>query len=212
LAKNLIQELMPRCEGCGKPSPSFLCTSCLSIERSKSSFYFGPVLRNSWDQAHISFDYDSKVIQNWLWRIKEKSQAERLQDLKFEHLPPNMLECSYDAIVAFPGDPTRSSRRLFDVADYLGRRLAKLLGQNFFSGAFVRRAFLGTLKDFGVNERRAFITKLVSLRSGFLPSGRLLLVDDVMTSGASLEWGAQLLKTRANRVDVYVLARKFISK
>ena len=214
LARELIQELMPRCESCGKPSPPFLCVACfqkLSFQN-RCGDHHGLEAGKAWDKAHVAFDYDSDVIKAWLWKLKEKAQGERFLDLQREHLPPQLLDTHYDGIVAFPGDPLRSNRRLFDVADYLGIRLSKLLGRPYYPKAFVRKAFLSSLKDLGAERRRLFIPQLVSLRPEFSVSGCLLLVDDVMTSGASLDWGAQLLKSVAKRVEVFVLARKMKSK
>jgi predicted amidophosphoribosyltransferase len=127
-----------------------------------------------------------------------------------ERWPP-ARSCS--EVVPVPSHPWMGLRRGFSPAWELARPLAKALGMPLRGGLLRRRLLDGSrVKRLGARERvelarRAFF---VSER---IRGQRLLLVDDVMTSGATLEACARLLKQAgAAEVIAAVWARTLPSR
>lgn len=109
-------------------------------------------------------------------------------------------------LVALPCHPTRSRERGLDHAQLLARELASCLGWPVDPGRL--RRVRATRRQVGLSpeERRA------NLRAAFLSQpwqGQdLLLVDDVLTTGASADAAAQALKAAgAGKVHVLAMAR-----
>lgn len=114
-----------------------------------------------------------------------------------------------DSVTAVPLHPTRLRERTFNQADALARRLADALGLPYRPDLLRRR--LPTHAQPGLSRRERFR----NVRDAFcaapdpiLESARLLLVDDVLTTGATAEACALALKRAgAARVTAVTLAR-----
>jgi len=110
-------------------------------------------------------------------------------------------------LVPLPGSYRGFWERGFDPALLLARHLA--LRRGWEVGRIIRRPLLDPPRRGESWEER--MRGALRLRSGDLPPGvkRVLLVDDVYTSGATARQAAQLLLGRgAEEVEVAVLARR----
>lgn len=112
--------------------------------------------------------------------------------------------------LSVPLHPTRRLERGFDQARLLGRELADRLGQEFFAGLRRHRVTLPQ-GHVGVPSRRANVEGAFALatRARRVIEGRTLaLVDDVVTSGATVQACASTLRRGGARaVIVVALAR-----
>lgn len=112
-----------------------------------------------------------------------------------------------DLIVPMPLHPNRLKDRGFNQAAEIARHAAKHLGLPWCSDALIRLYDTAPQAGLGREERWA------NLRGAFscpkpLSGARILLVDDVLTTGASLSACAEVLRhAGATRIDVAVLAR-----
>ncbi|MBN8554131.1 MAG: ComF family protein [Deltaproteobacteria bacterium] len=164
-----------------------------------------------WNESYISFLYLDGV-RDWIQDIKSNLRPERYGELKRSHLPE--FNKKYDGLVPVSSDPRSSAKKLFCSAEVLAQRVSKILKIPIFKNAFSRREFLSSQHDLNRVQRLLFLNQAVTLNlqiSESLPQ-KILLIDDVMTTGASLEIHAKLIKTRNCEVDVFCLARtpKFI--
>jgi ComF family protein len=110
-------------------------------------------------------------------------------------------------VVPLPGSYRGFRERGFDPALLLARNLALFTGWRV--GRFFRRPLLDPPRRGESWEER--VKGALRLCGGDLPPGvkRVLLVDDVYTSGATARQAAQLLLQRgAEKVEVAVLARR----
>ncbi len=108
------------------------------------------------------------------------------------------------ALVAVPLHPRRSRERGFDQAGWLARRLGRRLGVLCLDAE--RRRDTPSQRGLDRRERR------VNLRHAFRVSERLpprvVVIDDVMTTGATLEALAQACRAAgAEEVEAWAVAR-----
>lgn len=120
-----------------------------------------------------------------------------------ERAAPDVI-AGADAVVPVPLHPFRLFRRRYNQAAELARPLARHAGLRFMPDALRRTRMTAPQgqKDRHANVKGAF------LASSAVDGRRILLVDDVMTTGATASACAEaLLKAGAVSVDVAVLAR-----
>lgn len=110
----------------------------------------------------------------------------------------------WDALVPVPAHPVRRRERGHDAVDELARRLAPLLGLPV--ARLLRRArYCGPLTGHGRLERRRLIGVTLAARPAW---GRLLLLDDVTTTGTTFQSCRRvLLAAGAVSVDLLAAAR-----
>ncbi|MCC8195017.1 MAG: ComF family protein [Deltaproteobacteria bacterium] len=116
------------------------------------------------------------------------------------------IPAGYDALVPMPLHPRRLRERGFNQALEAGRPLASKLGVPIAPGMLRRTEHTHPQAGLSLAERNA------NVRGIFAASGvagtRLLLVDDIATTGASLRSAATTLRDAgAAGVDVAVIAR-----
>jgi predicted amidophosphoribosyltransferase len=111
-------------------------------------------------------------------------------------------------IVPIPSHPWTDLRRGFSPAGELARPLARLLGVPLRRGRIRRRLF-GGIRAKRLGARKRMVLARESFRaSGEIPGSRILLVDDVMTTGATIEACARALRQAgADEVRAVVWAR-----
>jgi ComF family protein len=113
-----------------------------------------------------------------------------------------------DLLVPVPLHPLRRLTRGFNQSELLARDLSGLLGQLPWAPLLVRRRRTAAQSELPADRRRGNVRNAFALK--FLPPGtrHLALLDDVMTTGSTLNECARVLKRAGvERVDVWVLAR-----
>jgi ComF family protein len=113
-----------------------------------------------------------------------------------------------DIVVPVPLHGKRERQRGYNQAHLLAREVAKLLAIRFEPKGLARRQDTPSQVGLeGIEARRANVSEAFEARTAF-PGPRVLVVDDVCTSGAMLEACATALKARsATNVQGLVFAR-----
>lgn len=182
----------PRCYRCRKVSPQALtCRPCRSSSRLYSvraaTIYTGLAKDVVW---HLKFHGAQAVT---------KQMAKRM----LRNIDPDV---SY-VIVPVPTASSRIRRRGYDQAVLLAKELSKLSGQTYMN--CLRR----TNQSHQVGARRS--QRLAQLKGAFrvvradsIHNANILLIDDVVTTGSTLESAATLLRrSGARRVSALVFAQ-----
>jgi ComF family protein len=116
-----------------------------------------------------------------------------------------------EAIAPAPLHPLRLLRRRYNQAAEIARPLAKLSGVPYLPDALVRRRATETQGGKSGTHRRRNVAGAFHVpdrRRAQVEGRRILLIDDVLTTGATAEGCARALKRAgAARVDLAVLAR-----
>ena len=114
-----------------------------------------------------------------------------------------------DLLAPVPAHWRRLIARRYDQAALLAQRLGRVSGRRVVPDLLRRTRATVPLGDKGAAERAALVADAFSVaRPARVAGKRVLLVDDVMTSGATAEACAwALLAAGAARVDVLAAAR-----
>lgn len=191
--RKLLRLAPPLCPKCGKPQPSgLLCANCWrepgKIDGIRSVSPFDGTMR----QAIYELKYHNlKAISVTL--------AELLADyLKVNPLPGEVL-------VPVPLHSKRLKERGYNHSALLSRELGKLTNLTVVDNCLVRlKHSLPQARAATVTERRLNVLDAFYCRNTRLREKRVLLIDDVCTSGATLEACAVALKD-AGAVSVWGL-------
>ncbi|MEZ7912398.1 MAG: ComF family protein [Propionivibrio sp.] len=183
----------PACPHCARPSPTgSACGACLRIPPHFDSVRAAFRYTYPFDRLLQDFKYGHRLsLAPWLsqelTRIGQGVDADR--------------------IVPLPLHAARLRQRGFNQTVLLARPLAAVRGRPLATDLLERRL------DTPPQAEQALAARHRNVRGAFhcnddLSGCRILLVDDVMTSGATLDEAARTLKLHgAVRVDALVLAR-----
>ncbi|MCI4354430.1 MAG: ComF family protein [Thermoplasmata archaeon] len=195
---------LPRCAACDGQvvAPDPLCAECTST--------LLPVCSDS-AGATAAFVYVGAVARA-LGRLKTERRAELarpLGDLLWASLEPRAGELRKVAVVPVPLHPVRLAERGFNQSGLLARRVARRLGAPLWPSALTRVRDTPRQATLRRAARIANVENAFMVREPEHVAGRsVLLVDDVWTTGATLEACARvLLEAGARAVFRSVLAR-----
>jgi ComF family protein len=190
--------LPPICPKCGKPQPGgILCSACVNrhtgLEGIRSPFKFEGIIR----EAVHQFKYKNL-----------RSLAGPLSLILQDYLQYNPLP--FEILVPVPLHPRRLRERGYNqsglLADLLGKSINHLVVDNCLSR---QKYVLPQAQTKSVAERRYNVNKAFVCRNSALKDKKVLLIDDVSTSGATLDACAAALKENgALSVWGLVLARE----
>ena len=175
----------PLCDGCVRRIPrlSFeLCVRCLAAEREP----IGCVLHRGYGVwAAWLYDERAQILAHALKYGGRPGLARSLAIPLVEALPPGVRP---DVVVDVPLHAARRRERGYNQAAVLADAVAERLGAPRLLGALVRPRATREQARLGSRERRANLAGAVRVACpDVLEERKVLLVDDVVTSGATLE-------------------------
>lgn len=130
-----------------------------------------------------------------------------LGQLLAEQVMVAMATDNFDAIVPVPLHPTRLRQRTFNQSLLIARQLSRRLKIPVASGLLARTRTTQTQQRLNATERQNNLKQAFQV-AGSARGARLLLVDDVMTTGATARTcAATLTAAGAAEVRVTILAR-----
>lgn len=203
-AVNWISEA--RCMKCGRPlsenDPGPLCFNC-SARRASDRHY-------AFDKGHVCAGYGS-VEQAVIFDLKYggkgdigETLGEILHDRMLSEYGHDTLADMYDYVIPVPIHKERKNRRGFNHADLMAKSFAKRAGLSCDADVLVRTRQTLPMKGLGPLERVANIHGAFEIRERKLPlikDARMLLVDDIFTTGATINEIAALLKDPSGHGD-----------
>ena len=222
LQDSLLHFLFPHvCEGCGTDvlePDHYLCIRCLS-SLPKTEFQFhanNPVEKIFWGRlpvrsatAHCYFTKES-MMQHLMHQLKYRGN--KALGVYLGKIMGTALEASnrfryVDALIPLPLFPTKERKRGFNQATVLCEGIAEILGKPVLTNAVIRTAHTES------QTKKNRIQRWLNMEGRFevvnptaIQGKHLLLVDDVITTGATLEaCGAALLQTENTQLSLATL-------
>jgi ComF family protein len=197
----------PYCSCCGREFPgdgdNHLCGECL-----KSSWAF--------DKARSLFSYED-VIAELIHNLKYLGNMNGLQTIEWISRQSTLLQDfdSIDIILPVPLHIKRLQQRGFNQSLILARRIFANDRKKIRFNLLTRQADTPYQTGLSGAERRKNLRNAFSIQNPSDIAGRnTLLVDDVFTTGSTVNECAKVLKAAgAKRVDVLTICRadKFVS-
>jgi ComF family protein len=193
----------PFCHGCGTPfavelGEAVRCRDCIARPP-------------AFDHARAACLYDEHA-RDLILKLKHADRTD-LAGLFARWLARAAADLApqLDAVVPVPLHPRRLLARRYNQCAEIARPLARLLGLRYFPDALVRTRATQSQEGRSADARRLNVAGVFATPAGWrsrIEGARLLLVDDVLTTGATVESCARALKAAgAARVDVAVIAR-----
>jgi ComF family protein len=191
----------PLCDGCGAPfeyDHGDRCTACLAkprtFDRARAACLYDEASRDLILQfKHADRTDLSRLFVDWISRAAADLLAEA------------------DAVVPAPLHPWRLLGRRYNQAAEIARPLARRHGLDYLPDALVRTRHTQSQGGKSGSGRRRNVAGAFAVappKAGKIEGRRILLIDDVLTTGATAEACARVLRRAGARaVDVAVVAR-----
>ena len=225
LLSNFADLIFPAlCLGCGRSlsaNEKLLCTHCrVNLPETKQH-------RELYSEGHInkfagkvpvafvaSFMYFTKggIVQKLIHQIKYKGQKEAAKELAGWYGYQLKTECdlvnSTDMIVGVPLHKSRFNQRGYNQADWIAEGLSEALNIPMRTDVLIRKRFKSS------QTRKNRMARWDNVKSVFdVPDYRevadknIIIVDDVLTTGATIEACAiELLKAGCRSIGVLTIA------
>jgi competence protein ComFC len=193
----------PFCQRCGLPfagaiTEEFECSNCREME------------------LHFEFARASVAAQGLVREAIHRYKYQRaiwfesfLADLLIRQAGPVLHRNDWDLIVPVPLHSLKQREREFNQSERLARRLGEATGIPLNNRLLKRLDATRTQTQLTRAQRVANVRRAFTMRPGATLSGeRIILVDDVLTTGATTSACAEVLRQHgAMRVCVWTVAR-----
>ncbi|MCJ7605189.1 MAG: ComF family protein [Dehalococcoidales bacterium] len=172
----------PVCDSCGRPLFGGACPDCaersLVIDSIRAPFLFDGLTR------HVIHEFKYRNL---------RGLAPLLAGLLYDYLAESPVPG--DVLVPVPLHPKRLRERGYNQSGLLARELGKLTGVPVVTDSLRRVHHTPPLaRSSNVDDRRARVADAFASTDGKLKGKRVILIDDVSTSGATLNACATVLK------------------
>ncbi|MDA3797485.1 MAG: ComF family protein [Kiritimatiellae bacterium] len=189
----------PYCRKCGDPifgdvNPNYLCHYCTSkkphFEKARSAIRFNNIIKNAiYELKYGNGTYIGKYISEFA-----------VQTIKEEY--PKIL---FDYVTFVPLHKKRERQRTYNQSQILAKYIAKKLKIPLASDLVIRARYTNTQTLLNFKERSQNISgAFEALNELKLKNKTILLVDDVMTTGATVNECSKALK-KGGALQVYVI-------
>jgi competence protein ComFC len=183
----------PVCERCGLPTAfaTFVCEECKNVD-------FG------FESARAPLKYEG-VGKEIVHALKYRGYTRVVEKLAAPLMLQVLNDGRFDAVVPVPLHRSRLRKRGFNQAELLAQGVAKKINATVSDTLEVVRSTRDQV-ELSAAQRRANVAGAYSARNSLW--GRILLVDDVFTTGATMSaCAATLVRAGAGEVHALSLCR-----
>jgi ComF family protein len=206
----------PRCFICENRltlNQKIVCLSCLNNIPLYHTPPQNPFPDKIFNRAYILFTFNQD-IRLLIHLFKYKGYF-TLADYFAEtaiRIYPQLIQTRYDFVLPVPLHKTRYRERGFNQSTVLGRALANLINVDLNENLLIRHRNTPTQTHLDRRERQQNVASAFQC-TAMLPDIRILIIDDVITTGSTLNACCMTLqKAGAAHVDVFALANPVLDK
>ncbi|MBR4759857.1 MAG: ComF family protein [Lachnospiraceae bacterium] len=192
--KNLPYVMEPYCMKCGKAledEGDDLCPDCRRIThdfvRCRSVFVYEDRMKS----AMYRFKYGGR-----------KEYAKAFADLTVRHLGDWIRQIGPDAVISVPLHKSRMRKRGYNQAGLFAKALSERLGLVCREDLVIRSKKTLPQKNLSRSERQKNLKKAFKIRQNDVKLGTVLLIDDIYTTGSTMDALAQTF-SEAGAKSVY---------
>lgn len=193
----LTRATEPSCKKCGKPLTGERGEYCMDCTHRVHEFVQGKALwvyRGDASRSVHRLKYQNR-------REYAKSYGQELARTYGDWIHLRQIE----AIVPIPLHRKRMRMRGYNQAELIARELGQVLEIPVISDRLIRRENTTPQKELNDRMRWRNLHKAFTVRPGKALPGRILLVDDIYTTGSTMDASAKVLK-EAGAAEVYVIS------
>ena len=207
----------PRCGICGNISKNFLCVKCNKVLEGQAVFGIDKTKANlkSFENHLYIFKYEG-IIRNMIinYKFNEKSYLYKtfvnflLKNKKFFKILK-----SYDKIIPVPISKKRMKQRGYNQSKLIANELSKKLRIDLDLNSLLKVKDIIEQSKLDSRRREENIKNAYSLSTNTtskktLENKKIILIDDVFTTGSTVEECAKTLKkVNPKKVDVLTIAK-----
>ncbi|MCX6345498.1 MAG: ComF family protein [Armatimonadetes bacterium] len=186
------------CHTCGMPTEKFKCSDCQVREYSFESAASAGVFDGTLREAIHQLKYNSRT-----------ALADPLAEIMVRSFPDTRLAGRIDIVVPIPIHRSRHLERGFNQAEELASRFCRRLRLTLSTNALVKTKKTQHQVDLPQDLRYTNVQGVFRVNNPASIAGkRVLLIDDVITTGSTLSEAAKALTgAGATSVCAYTLAR-----
>ncbi|NOZ47929.1 MAG: ComF family protein [Chlorobi bacterium] len=209
------------CQSCGSPlvkQENFICTECLYL-LPKTNFHLidnNPVSQVFWGRVNIEyasscyFFNKGGLLQKLIHKLKYKGMKEIGYELGKQfgtELSNVEWAKNIDIVIPVPIHPKRKKQRGYNQSDWIAKGIVEILPAHVDYHNLYRAVETQTQTKKTRFERWENVENIFKIKSPQLFEGKhILIVDDILTTGATLEACAnELLKLKNIKVSIATL-------
>ena len=184
-----IQE--PKCKKCGKEvekNEQEYCRDCQrfahSFDKGQSVFAYDPVMRRS----ITMFKYHNRREYAKFYAKEMQKQCERF-----------LKTCEPEVILPVPVHKRKKRQRGFNQAELVAKELGKLVGIPVDTDYLYRKELTTPQKELTRQQRKLNLQKAFAIRETGRYYERILLVDDIYTTGATIDAISEILRENQSK-------------
>lgn len=178
----------PRCMKCGKP-----------VENDETEFCFDCMrIRHSFDRNVALWGYTDDTRKS-IYRFKYqncRSYSRIYGDELKKHLGELILQWKCDAVIPVPIHARKKRERGFNQALLLAQEISAFTGTALDDEILVRERYTKPQKELDDRERIKNLKRAFNVTKNVVQYKKVILVDDIYTTGATLDACALALKER----------------
>jgi competence protein ComFC len=216
LLKEFIQLIYPDfCSGCNQPllfSERAVCSSCLmevkSSFASDSNTFFG---RYSVNREIYAFKFfKNKLLQKMIYEMKYNGNKDTAFVLGVElgFLVQNVCKSKnqdFDFIIPVPVSEIKKQARGYNQSEYIANGISQVIKRPVLKNRLQRRNNLRSQVNKSRYNRWSNVDEQYYLARNFNGINKILLVDDVVTTGATINSCIRALQT-INNLEISIAA------